>query len=439
MRETHSSVLIGAAVFLMLASGASAQGTEGQPDVESGFSRTVRITGHVEADHIAYFEPGETDRRAGRNEMLAQIDGLMPLGRTFRVFGSVELRTDFENHTRDRLHVDELYGEVVHGRFDLRVGKQIIAWGKTDLVNPTDHLSPRDFTDPLESDEERIGVLAVRPRVQWGSLQWEGAIVPVFTGSIMPGRRSRWSPPLPPRAQNPFQPEQVMRLEYELLPPREPATTLENMQYATRLSGSVRGWDLSASYFDGWDDVPRFDTQVSISHPGTSTVRITPEHLRKRVVGGDVATVVGPFTVRAEAAHIRPHPRQGPQYFQYVLGAERTFGDMMASGGTFVLVQWIQSVLPGELDAGPLEFDYLFRKATMARLQHNVTVAFQFGMEGLYEWERGGYYLQPVASYRFGGRMRVEGLVDLLGGRQDEFFGLFGDNTRFQSRLRYSF
>src|SRR5687768_10511639 len=184
---------IGAALFLMLANGASAQ--------------DVRVTGHVEADHIAYLEQGETDRRAGRNEMLAQIDGLVPLGRTFRLFGSVELRTDFANHSRDRLHVDELYAEVVHGKFDLRVGRQVISWGKTDLVNPTDHLSPRDFTDPLESDDERLGVLAVRPRVQWGSLQWEGAIVPVFTGSIMPGQRSRWSPPLPPPAQNPSQPE----------------------------------------------------------------------------------------------------------------------------------------------------------------------------------------------------------------------------------------
>ena len=415
MTETRSSVLTGAALFLMLASGVSAQ--------------DVRVAGHVETDHITYFEPGETDRRAGRNEMLAQIDGLVPFGRTFRLFGSVELRTDFENHARDRLYVDELYAEVVHGRFDLRVGRQIIAWGKTDLVNPTDHLSPRDFTDPLESDDERLGVFAVRPRVQWGPLQWEGAIVPVFTGSLMPGQQSRWSPPSPARA----------RAQFELAPPREPATTLENMQYATRVSGTVRGWDVSASYFDGWNDVPRFATEVSTSETGIGTVRVTPEHLRKRVVGGDVATVVGPFTVRVEAAHIRPDPRQGPRYFQYVLGGERTFGDMMGSGGTFVLVQWIQSVLPDDFDATPLDFDYLFRKATMARVLRNVTVATQVGVEALYEWDRGGYYLQPSASYRFGGRVRVEALVDLLGGRKDEFFGLFAANKRFQSRVRYSF
>jgi len=261
----------------------------------------------------------------------------------------------------------------------------------------------------------------------------------VFTGSIMPDRRSRWSPRSPPQVRTPSHPEQLMRVEYELMSTREPATTLANIQYATRLSGSVRGWDVSASYFDGWDDVPRFGREVTTSDSGIDTVRIRPEHLRKRVVGGDVATVAGPFTVRAEAAHIGSDPRQGPQYFQYVLGAERTFGDMMGSGGTFVLVQWIQSVLPGEFEAAPLEFDYLFKKATLARVQHNVTVAAQVVVEGLYEWDRNGYYLQPAVSYRFGGRVRVEALVDLLGGRTGEFFGLFADNKRFQSRVRYSF
>jgi hypothetical protein len=73
------------------------------------------------------------------------------------------------------------------------------------------------------------------------------------------------------------------------------------------------------------------------------------------------------------------------------------------------------------------------------RLQRNVTPSAQVAVEGLYEWERRGYYLQPAASYRFGDHMRVEGLIDLLGGREAEFFGLFADNRRAQFRVRYSF
>jgi hypothetical protein len=89
--------------------------------------------------------------------------------------------------------------------------------------------------------------------------------------------------------------------------------------------------------------------------------------------------------------------------------------------------------------APPLDFNYLFERATTVRVQHNVSAAAQVVVEGVYEWARDGYYVQPAASYRFGDNVRVEGLVDLLGGRATEFFGLFADNRRLQFRVRYSF
>jgi hypothetical protein len=425
MKRRRARVLCGTVLVLTIAGRAAAQDT--------------RVTGHVETDSIAYFEAGETARHAGRNELFAKVDGLMVFGRPLRLFGSVELRADFADHARDRVYVEELYADFVYKAFDLRVGRQIIAWGKTDLVNPTDHLSPRDFTDPLESDDERLGVLAVRPRLQVRGALAEVAIVPVFTGSLMPTRRSRWAPPFPGHAPNPFQPGQTIRLTYELMSPREPATTLAHTQVAARVSGTVRGWDISGSYFDGWEDMPRFTTELSMTGAGTAAVRVWPEHLRKRAVGGDVATVVRSFTFRAESAYIRPDPVQGPNHVQYVLGAERTWGDMLSSGGTFALVQWIHTLLPDDFAAAPLDFNYLFRKSMTARVQHNVTASAQVAVEGLYEWERRGYYLQPSASHRFGDHLRVEGFVDLLGGREDAFFGLFEDNRRLQFRVRYSF
>jgi hypothetical protein len=413
MTERRAGATSAAMLALMVASSTSAQ--------------ELRVTGYAETDNIGYFEVRDAAGHRGRNEMLAQVDGQAVFGRPLRLFGSVELRADFADHDRDRVYVEELYGDFTYKALDLRLGRQIIAWGKADLVNPTDHLAPRDFTDPLESDDERLGVWAIRPRLQLGDAQWDGAIVPVFTGSIMPFETPRWSPPLP------------SQVAIEILPARKPRTSFENVQYATRFSTSVRGYDLSASYFDGWEDVPRLGRELVIGAAGTATLRLTPEHLRKRAVGGDVATVVGSYTVRGETAYIRPDPLRGPDYVQYVLGVERTFGDMMGSGGTFVLVQWIQSLLPGEFVPAPLDFKYLFAKATTIRVQRNLTASAQVVVEGLYEWARDGYYVQPSASYRFGPNLRLEGLVDLLGGREGEFFGLFADNKRVQFRVRYTF
>src|SRR5688500_19033053 len=116
MGVRRAAVLFGTALALAMCSRASAQET--------------RVTGHVEADNIGYFEPTDTARRAGRHEMLAKADGSVAFGRPFRLFASAELRADFADRQRDRLYVRELYADVVYKAFDLRVGRQIIAWGK---------------------------------------------------------------------------------------------------------------------------------------------------------------------------------------------------------------------------------------------------------------------------------------------------------------------
>jgi hypothetical protein len=401
-------------------------------------AQELRFTGFAETDQILYLETRGDAGHGGRSQLLAQADGSATFGRPLRLFGTIELRADFADHGRDRVYVEELYADVRYKALDLRIGRQILAWGKTDLVNPTDHLSPRDFTEPLESDDERLGIWGVRPRLQLGNVLWEGAIVPVFTGSLLPFDSPRWSPPRPPEIPNPADPTQVIPLTYVVMPAREPATTFANTQYAAKVSGTVRGWDLSASYFDGWEDVPHVRRELTISDTGTGTVQITPEYLSKRAVGADFATVVGSFTVRGEAAYIQLD-QNGPNHFQYVLGVERTFGDLLSPGGTLLLVQWVQTVLPADFVAPPLDLNYVFQKATTFRLQRNLSAAARVVVEGLYEWANRGYYVQPAASYRFGDHVRVEGFLDLLGGSSSQFFGFYEQNKRVRFRVRYSF
>ena len=59
--------------------------------------------------------------------------------------------------------VKEIYVHFRSGDWDYRLGRQIVAWGRADRLNPTDNLTPRDFTllSP-EIDEERMGTEAVK-------------------------------------------------------------------------------------------------------------------------------------------------------------------------------------------------------------------------------------------------------------------------------------
>src|SRR5262249_15827903 len=53
----------------------------------------------------------------------------------------------------------EAYLDVSVGAVDLRLGKQLIVWGRADRLNPTDNLTPRNFTLLVpEDDDQRLGV-----------------------------------------------------------------------------------------------------------------------------------------------------------------------------------------------------------------------------------------------------------------------------------------
>jgi hypothetical protein len=112
---------------------------------------------------------------------------------------------------------------------------------------------------------------------------------------------------------------------------------------------------------------------------------------------------------------------------------------MLGKGGTFILVQWIHTVLPGDFVAAPLDFNFVFQRSTTVRVQRNLTATAQVAVEGLYDWARRGYYVQPSANYKFGDHVRIEGFVDLLGGNPAGFFGIYEQNKRVQFRVRYSF
>ena len=64
----------------------------------------------------------------------------------------------------------EAYVNAYLGPFDLRLGKQIIVWGRADALNPTNNLTPVDFRirSPLE-DDIRLGNVGARAFLRLGA------------------------------------------------------------------------------------------------------------------------------------------------------------------------------------------------------------------------------------------------------------------------------
>lgn len=159
---------------------------------------------------------------------------------------------------------------------DVTIGKQLFAWGTADAYNPTDNLNPYDYLDVLDAD--KMAVYSVAARVQAGPASLVAVVVPLFTPSRLPEATGRWAVPPPPGFMG-------------LVNDRElPGREIENVQYAARLRTTVAGWDLSASYYQGFDDVPQFRAGTVRSPAGAVVTSLTPVFPRIRAVGADFST-----------------------------------------------------------------------------------------------------------------------------------------------------
>lgn len=199
----------------------------------------------------------------------------------------------------------EAYVDVHLGEVDLRLGKQLLIWGRADRLNPTDNLTPRDFTLLVpEDDDQRLGVPAVKATYYWRSFSFTGIWLADFTPDHIPLR----------------QPPASIRLRQ-----RQPGSGIA--QGALKIEQTGKAIDWSLSYFDGVDLLP----DVAIGQQRSPQVDIFLTHNRIRVLGADAATAVGRYGLRAEAAYTLTKDGDGRNplvknpFFYLVVGAERSF------------------------------------------------------------------------------------------------------------------
>ncbi len=185
--------------------------------------------------------------------------------------------------------LSETYIDQYKGKFDLRIGVQIISWGTAYQINPTDNINPYDLSEQEAFiPEEKLGVSAIRAKYYpLSNLTLTGVIIPYFvpafedSGTVLPEK------------------------------------TLENSEHAFKITAqSIRGWDFSASYFKGKEDYP-----------------LNGHYRDVNIYGGDVIGTIWEIALWAEGAYTKP--KGGDSYYQIVAGGEYTFDNDLYVLGQF--------------------------------------------------------------------------------------------------------
>jgi hypothetical protein len=210
----------------------------------------------------------------------------------------------------------EAYANAYLGPLDLRLGKQIVVWGRADALNPTNNLTPFDLRvrSPIE-DDRRVGNVGARAFLHFGSsvpLRLEAVWMPIYVPSELPSV--------------------VLPRFVAYGPPGFPRPELPNGLEAARLHLELSAFEMSVSYLYGYAPLPGLTLASLTIDPLNPSVLVSRTAYNQHVVGFDFSTAIGSLlAIRAEAAYRRPIDYQMRPYaahpdLQYVLGVDHSFG-----------------------------------------------------------------------------------------------------------------
>ena len=312
--------------------------------------------------------------------------------------------------------VREAYVDFERDALAVRFGRQIVAWGRADGVNPTDKLAPKDFNllTP-DDDSQRLGIDAIKIRYALNPSISLTAVAAQFTAHITPQGA----------------------LPANLVKAPEPAGT----EWAVKLDRAWQGLDWSVSYFDGYERFARY--RLDLGTPKAPVFQGDFE--RSRSVGADLALASGAWTWRAEFSHaaLRPGcdqcPKDERRVSRAVLGADLDFADTMNLNVQLLATRhwdYRESTQASGLQR-TLELGRTRLNTEYAALETGLTFRLSDRLlNDKLKWEIGGVFdltgqsrlIRPRVSYALNDYARLSAGIDFYEGDAQTYFGALTKN-----------
>ena len=384
--------------------------------------------GFVENSTVVYPQTAPNDSGRVVDELLFREEASFKFAPWFTVSGSFDARTDSHRQTARDAVVDaddrsilrpafslrRLSATIHRGKLTAEIGRQLIRWGKTDILNPTDRFAPKDYLSSVV-DADFLGVSAARVTYESGGDTVDVVWQPWFTPSRTPLLNQRWTA-LPAAAAG------LSIVDAGALYPG-------GSQYGARWNHIGSGYEYSLCFFDGYQNLPSFDVLFTPRPPTVALKRMYPG---LRLYGGDAAVPLRWLTIKGEAAYFTSSTPGAEEYALYVIQLERQVKEWSFVGG------YAGSVVTQDA-ASPLQFapDRGFAKSFVGRagltIDANRSLAIETAVRS------GGSFVRFEYSQLFGQHWRATGGIAWVRGDMDDFLGQYRRNSYGSLAIRYSF
>jgi hypothetical protein len=343
------------------------------------------------------------------------------------------LETSIVESDRLRINLREGYVSLRKRGWLLRAGQQILPWGASDVINPTDFLTARDLRFfVVDNEQSRKGALSVLVAHATPRLEVKLVATPRFPASdvLVPAGS------LPPGVT--------------IAAPAEIPAAMKDTEVAGKIKLSGRGWDIGLVGFRGWNHTPELEL---VSATDTEVVL---RHTHRRIVAGgiDGSASVGKLVFRLEGSYVLPlanrkaeDPARLPPMIFGVVGVERPLGDRLRVQAQVIARNYTYWTDPATamdpaapINALLLDYQDQFRSAGTLR------VAYQ-SEEGRLEAEvfaamnfiGNDFLVRPLVGWHPVETVTLQVGVDVYGGPDDRPLGALNPFSGAFGQMSYSF
>lgn len=393
--------------------------------------------------------------------------------------------------------INEAFFDIHTEKVDFRLGIQKFAWGRLDELTPTDNLNPSDLTEGGINDqvERKIGVPAAKMNYYSDLFNTELVWIPQYVPYRLPTVQERWFPgvlifPGTIKTNTAFG-DIPLTTSYKDI--TLPDFNLGNSEIGIRISKYLGGWDISLSYFRGFDVMPLMDASaditvqlkdpIALAYALNANLNIEPRVHMMNVFGFDFTTTIGSFTVRGEYAyfnnkyymrkfnsvlnelfttqqrnqilsefmnnyvssggtattqtfHIDPEVDVQKDSMKYGLGLDYIHGDSSVS------LQCVQEFIPNYDLSKPIYFnkDGINTIVTFLFKQFLFQNTLEINLGGAYDVEYQDIMIKPSIKYNFTNDLQgIIGVIIIDSSHDDSMFGQYRNNGEVFAKLKYSF
>jgi hypothetical protein len=331
-----------------------------------------------------------------------------------------EIETD-----RDPLRLREAYLDYQRGKWDFRIGRQVIAWGKADNVTVTDLICPADYQDYFcyEFSDAKKPVEAVKTGFRQGNMALELVWVPFFEATGYPAADNPW-----------LKREETSGITAQTA--EQPEKNLKNSEWFGRVTFNREGFDYAVSAFQCWWDTPWYHAET-----GAGGTVLQGEYYRVSGVGGEFSVPRGDLVIRGETAYLRGRRFERTSYSLDYL--ERDALKMLLGLDWYPGNNWTVSAQVA--DEMVLDYD-----RAMARDEHDWLGTLKLSKKLLRETltlaglvcaalDAEDYYHKLSGEYALTDELRLTCGLLFFGGAAGGTFGRYRDRDGLLVKLKYSF